>query len=460
MLNLSLTARLTLAFTLLMVLACSGISWTLYHALDKELTWRDEQTLLNRARQMQQLMQDGARPETLPLYFNRMVDTRQDILLVRSASGDDVSINHTGVQLPQDGQSPPAQEISATSLRRFTAASGVDVAAISAIGKIGATPVTITVARVATERARMLEQYRRNSLLVCLLTIFTGALLSPFLIRRGLRAITHLSQITAETDSGRLSEPVPVTTLPAELLPLGNALNTMRQRLASDFSRLTQFADDLAHELRTPVTILLGQNQVALSRTRSTEEYQQLLAANIDELEGLARLTDNILFLARAEHHNVRLNRARLLLTEELENITDFLAPLAEEKAIQIIIRSAGETVADKLLLQRALTNLISNAIRYAPGQSTIVISSYAEQGRDRIEVANQGSELFATGRLFQRFWRDDSARHTPGTGLGLALVKAIAELHGGEAFYRYEAGYNIFGLTVAREINIDGVEG
>lgn len=86
MVKLSMTLRLTISFIAILILACTGISWTLYNALSKELTYRDDMTLINRAAQMQQLLLDGARPENLPLYFNRMVDTKQDILLIHSAT--------------------------------------------------------------------------------------------------------------------------------------------------------------------------------------------------------------------------------------------------------------------------------------------------------------------------------------------------------------------------------------
>ncbi len=89
---------------------------------------------------------------------------------------------------------------------------------------------------------------------------------------------------------------MPLQAIPQELLPIGNALNAMRQRLSTDFIRLTQFADDLAHEIRTPINVLLGQNQVALGHERSAAEYQTLLEGNIEELESLSRLTENILF--------------------------------------------------------------------------------------------------------------------------------------------------------------------
>ncbi|VEA07865.1 sensor histidine kinase [Salmonella enterica subsp. enterica serovar Sanjuan] len=97
MVKLSMTLRLTISFIAILILACTGISWTLYNALSKELTYRDDMTLINRAAQMQQLLLDGARPENLPLYFNRMVDTKQDILLIHSATGHNVAINHSGI---------------------------------------------------------------------------------------------------------------------------------------------------------------------------------------------------------------------------------------------------------------------------------------------------------------------------------------------------------------------------
>ncbi|WP_322872487.1 histidine kinase dimerization/phospho-acceptor domain-containing protein, partial [Acinetobacter baumannii] len=117
---------------------------------------------------------------------------------------------------------------------------------------------------------------------------------------------------------------------------------TMRQKLSDDFERLNQFADDLAHELRTPVNILLGKNQVMLSQERSAEEYQQALVDNIEELEGLSRLTENILFLARAEHQNIAVKKQPVSLNALVENMLDYLSPLAEEKHICFINQCQG----------------------------------------------------------------------------------------------------------------------
>jgi len=445
--KISLTARLTIIFVLIMAAACGGITLTLYGALRHELIWRDDRTLINRALQLRQLLQDGAKPEMLPLYFSRMVDTQQDILLIRQAAGPDVTINQTGI-----GLAALTAENQPGVLRRQRTKEGEELTILSLQGESNGGAVTLTVARLARERAKMLEQYRQESLLVCLAALMLGAILSPLLIRRGLRAIGALSKITAATHADRLSDSVPLNTLPRELLQLGEALNVMRSRLAHDFTRLTRFADDLAHELRTPVNVMLSQNQVALGQERTPEAYQQLLEGNIEELENLSRLTDNILFLARADHHNVALRKEVFSLPDTLENITDFLEPLAEEKGLRFALEAEGNIQADKMLFQRALVNLITNAVRHAPENTLVRIKTEATGEAVDIAVGNKGEPLAETEKLFERFWRGDEARNSVGSGLGLALVKAIAELHGGYAWYQHREGENLFGIRLGGE--------
>ncbi|ALB64550.1 Putative two component system histidine kinase YedV [Cronobacter condimenti 1330] len=444
----SLTLRLTLIFTLLVAFACGVTGVSLYRSLSAELIWRDDQTLLNRASQLRQLLMDGAEPRQLPLYFNRMLDTRQDLLRIRRVDGDTlVNINQAGVTLPALAPVAQGQRVNEQALHRWQQPDGVFVSALALTATDKNGPLIVTVARVAQERAQMLATYRRESLMVCLLATLAAALLSPWLIRRGLRAITRLSEDTARTGSESLQQPLSLETLPRELLPLGEALNTMRRRLAEDFERLTRFADDLAHELRTPVNILLGQNQVALQRPRSVQEYQNLLAGNIEELEQMTRLIENILFLARADHQNIAVNRETLSLEPFIHQLTDFLEPLAEEREITFSVQASGALDADRLLLQRALTNLLTNALRHAPAGSEVRIIAAQEAEDMVLSVANRGAPIAEAEKLFLRFWRGDNARHTPGTGLGLALTQAIVRLHGGETAVEHTAGWNRFML-------------
>ena len=247
-----------------------------------------------------------------------------------------------------------------------------------------------------------------------------------------------------------ISEPVETSSLPGELKPLGQALNKMHQALVKDFERLSQFADDLAHELRTPINALLGQNQVTLSQTRSLSEYQKTIAGNIEELENISRLTENILFLARAQKSNVLINFELLSLKREVENLIDYLEYLSDEKDIHFKIDCDRQIHADKILLQRMLSNLIVNAIRYSPEKSLVYIASFLDENSYlNIDIASPGARINEPEKLFRRFWRGDNSRHSVGHGLGLSLVKAIAELHGGSATYHYINNNNVFRIIL-----------
>lgn len=448
----SLTLRLTLAFILLVAATSALVSVSLYRSLYTELVWRDNQTLVNRGAQLRQLLLDGAEPRSLPLYFNRMMNTRLDIVrIARPGQGTIVEVNQAGVALPVMDEVPAGMTPSAALLHHWRTASGADAAGLTLRGADGQGDVMITVARLSEDREQVLARYRQHSLVISLTAILLAAIVSPLLIRRSLRAIRALSRQTARTDSQQLATPLALDTLPAELLPLGRSLNVMRQRLAEDFSRLTQFADDLAHELRTPVNILLGQTQVMLQQPRSSEEYQALLASNIEELEHLTRLIENILFLSRADHRNVALDRQPVALASFIASVVDFLEPLAEEREQQFVVEAEGEVLADRLLLQRLLTNLMTNALRHSPAGAEIRISAAVHDDEVTITVANPGEPIAEPEKIFTRFWRGDDARHTPGTGLGLALSQAIATLHRGTLSVSHRDGGNHFTLRMPR---------
>ncbi|EPU6501655.1 heavy metal sensor histidine kinase [Escherichia albertii] len=446
--RLSITVRLTLLFILLLSVAGSGIVWTLYSGLASELKWRDDTTLINRTAQIKQLLIDGVNPDTLPVYFNRMMDVSQDILIIHG-TGINKIVNRTNVNNDMLNNIPASETISIAGIyRSIINDTEIDALRIN-IDEV--TPsLTVTVAKLASARHNMLEQYKINSIIICVVTIILCSVLSPILIKTGLRDIKKLCGVTENMNYNDISEPVETSSLPGELKPLGKALNKMHQALVKDFERLSQFADDLAHELRTPINALLGQNQVTLSQTRSLSEYQKTIAGNIEELENISRLTENILFLARAQKSNVLINFELLSLKREVENLIDYLEYLSDEKDIHFKIDCDRQIHADKILLQRMLSNLIVNAIRYSPEKSLIYIASFLDENSYlNIDIASPGARINEPEKLFRRFWRGDNSRHSVGHGLGLSLVKAIAELHGGSATYHYINNNNVFRIIL-----------
>ena len=426
--RLSITVRLTLLFILLLSVAGAGIVWTLYNGLASELKWRDDTTLINRTAQIKQLLIDGVNPDTLPVYFNRMMDVSQDILIIHGDSINKI-VNRTNVSDDMLNNIPATETISAAGIyRSIINDTEIDALRIN-IDEVSPS-LTVTVAKLASARHNMLEQYKINSIIICIVAIVLCSVLSPLLIRTGLREIKKLSGVTEALNYNDSREPVEVSALPRELKPLGQALNKMHQALVKDFERLSQFADDLAHELRTPINALLGQNQVTLSQTRSIAEYQKTIAGNIEELENISRLTENILFLARADKNNVLVKLDSLSLNKEVENLLDYLEYLSDEKEICFKVECNQQIFADKILLQRMLSNLIVNAIRYSPEKSRIHITSFLDtNGYLNIDIASPGTKIHEPEKLFRRFWRGDNSRHSVGQGLGLSLVKAIAEL-------------------------------
>ena len=226
--------------------------------------------------------------------------------------------------------------------------------------------------------------------------------------------------------------------LPLELRGLANDFNAMLTRIDIGVTQLIQFSGDLAHEMRTPVGILLGRTQMMLSRPRSNDELLAALEANVEELERLTRLIDDMLFLARAENETEQLSIEPLSVRQQAQTVADFIDVIAAERGIRIEIDGDASVYANKILVQRAITNLLTNAIRHATENSVVRVLAGGNAGEGEVEVAveNTGAAIAAEdlARVFDRFYRVDKgrARQAGGAGLGLSIVTTIMRLHGG----------------------------
>ena len=254
--------------------------------------------------------------------------------------------------------------------------------------------------------------------------------------RTGLAPLARFKKLARESSSVSLSQRLIPHDMPLELRDLAIDFNAMLARIDSGVTHLNQFSGDLAHEMRTPVAILLGRTQVALSRPRSAAEFQAVLEADVEDLERLSRLIDDMLFLARAENKAEGLSIEPLLLLHEARTVADFIDVIAAERGIEIEIKGDALVLADRILLQRAITNLLTNAIRHATANSTVRIKMSRQATTVELSIENVGATIPAKDldRLFDRFYRVDESRvrDAGGAGLGLAIVKTIMRLHGG----------------------------
>ena len=226
----------------------------------------------------------------------------------------------------------------------------------------------------------------------------------------------------------------------------------MLERLEDAFQRLSDFSADLAHELRTPVSNLMMQTQVALSLPRDADHYRAILESNSEEYERLARMISDMLLLAKAENGLVLVHEEFVDLAHEVRQLFDFYELSADEKHIGLQVRGEGTLHGDRLMLRRALGNLISNALRHTPVRGTICVEINQDGAQLRIQVQNTGEPIAAAhlARFFERFYRADPARQRDageGTGLGLSITQAIVRAHGGEVSAASSDGMTNFSL-------------
>lgn len=220
-----------------------------------------------------------------------------------------------------------------------------------------------------------------------------------------------------------------------ELHALANTLEDMLKRLEISFERERQFTSDAAHELRTPLNALRVQGEYALS-CPDGEEKNEAIARMLDKSEEMRQLIDHLLIIARLDAGQIPLED-EIPLHELLDEIAQDMEPLAQERGIRIHTDLEAATVqGHRALLTRAAVNLVDNAIRYGRENGEIWISLAHEAGHGIIQVRDNGEGILsdALEHVFERFWRGDQARTTPGTGIGLAMVYSAAKAHGGSA--------------------------
>jgi len=266
--------------------------------------------------------------------------------------------------------------------------------------------------------------------------VLASALVGGLVAWRGLAPVALIAREAERVTADRLGEPLPAHDAPEEVRGLVNAINRMLQRLRESFASLEQFSADLAHELRTPLNNLMLQTQVTLSRPRRAEEYREALHSNLGELERLQRMVADMLFLARADKGMFVLASEPIELAEEGHSVAEFFEPAAAERRQRIDIEGTATTRGDRQMLRRAITNLLSNAVRYSPADAVIRVRAIQSPKEAKLTIENPAEALSPKDlrRLFTRFERGAAAQHGSGdgAGLGLAIVESIMRLHGG----------------------------
>jgi two-component system heavy metal sensor histidine kinase CusS len=296
------------------------------------------------------------------------------------------------------------------------------------------------------------ERVERNFALLFIAVLLGGvvasALIAIIVTRRGLRPLRKMTESLGRIGPDQLKERIGSTGWPRELQPLAIAFDQMLKRLDDSFSRLSQFSADLAHELRTPIANMLGEAQVALTRDRTAAEYRETIESTVAECERLSRIVDNLLFVARVDAAREPIACKRFDARVAVEKIAAFYQTVADDHNVTISCTGDGQIYADPDLFERAVGNLLDNALRFTAEHGFIRVGLVRHNSDFEVAVSDNGSGIAAEHlpRVFDRFYRAESSRGSDGAGLGLALVKSIVDLHGGSASIESNLGH---GTTV-----------
>ncbi len=292
----------------------------------------------------------------------------------------------------------------------------------------------VEIAQDRTEDAKFMKQFAILLGVVLITGAAAAAMTAVMVTRRGLRPLAEMTSAVNRIGPTQLHERVTPTGWPSELIPLALAFDKSLDRLEDSFRRLSQFSADLAHELRTPVANMRGEAEVALTRPRTNEEYISVIDSTVTECEKLSGVIDGLLFVARADAAEQQIQPLLFDGRVALDKIAAYYKTVADEHRININCAGRGEVYGDRGMFERAVGNLVDNALRYVGEGGKIELALAATSDESIVTVSDDGVgiEKKHWPRVFDRFYRVDPARTSSGAGLGLSLVKSIATLHGG----------------------------
>lgn len=439
---LSLTARISLLFAVAASLVLLATGYFLTQVVETHFEEGDRDELNGKRALIQNLFKHTytqAELDSLPQQLNDALVGHHGLAVAVMDAAGNIWFATSGAVFPrtllQDCQTQP---IACTSgaLRQWKQAGvsyrGMAVSMTTSSGK----PYTVAVALDIEHHDLFMNKFRSVLALAIALAALATASLGWAATRWGLSPLRQVTDMVAGMSAEHLAERLPTTDLPVELKPLATAFNAMLARLDDSFRRLSAFSSDIAHELRTPISNLMTQTQVALSSARGNDEYKEVLYSSLEDYERMAQMVGDMLYLAQADNGLLKPGLEEVNLANETQNLFDYFEAWAGERGVSLAQTGSATVPGDRLMLRRALSNLISNAIQHTPPGQTVYVSLARHGGQATVSVENPGTDIPAEHlpRLFDRFYRVDPSRQRKGdgAGLGLSIVKSIVDAHGG----------------------------
>lgn len=432
----SIAARVILPMVAASVAGLIALGVIVGRAVERHFVEQDRDLLTGKVALVEQALGDGAGdPGALARALDAALVGHHGLSVVVLAAGGQTLYQHEAGLIPVRRLGAPVRAADGAE-QLWTEAGEPPARGLTRRNDAG---VTVAIATEISHHEHFITWFRTTLWSIGAVAALVMALLAWVAVRVGMAPLQSLRERVDAVTARRLDARLPPQAFPRELSGLAETLNGMLDRLESSFRRLEDFSSDLAHELRTPVGNLLMQTQVTLSRPRDVDTYRETLASNAEELERLTRIVSDMLFLAKAEQPDAVPNPEPIDLSAEAAEVIEYFTPLAEDRGVRLRADGQGMVLGDRLMLRRAIGNLLSNAIEHTPAGSPVTVGiGVTSDGRVELTVANPGQPIAAEHlpRLFDRFYRVDPSRRRggEGSGLGLAIVRSIARAHGGEA--------------------------
>jgi two-component system heavy metal sensor histidine kinase CusS len=438
-----LTAGYALAGLILVILATASLYFVLVSELEKstELFLGDKlhvlRTMLRERPDDTDALREEVELETAARryeqFYIRLLDEQNTPLMTTPGMADELDLSRLARRTRGRLDVPIAMKGRHGQAFRVT----------TAIAPAGSPPthtITIQIAIDVSQKEAFLARFRLGFWMIILGTLAIFPMVGYQIARQGIRPVEEMAATARRISSTHLGERILTEGYPFELASLAGTFNQMLDRLEDSFNRISKFSADIAHDLRTPVNNIRGEAEVALARARTIDEYRNALESSLEEAVRLSDLISNLLFLARTESPLMHLRREPVDVAELLDGLQEYYEASAADGGISLSTRFGEEPVIaelDRTLMQRAVGNLVSNAVAHTPSGGSVVMATSSESAVVRIEVADTGIGIppEALPRVFDRFFRVDPSRSqaSGGTGLGLAIVQGIMLLHGGK---------------------------
>jgi two-component system, OmpR family, heavy metal sensor histidine kinase CusS len=374
-------------------------------------------------------------------FYIRLLDERNAPLMSTPGMTEQLDLQHF----------PSQAQTSASHAVPMTGKNGRPFRVVSAVMPVGSPPAasdTIQIAVDVSQKEELLARYRYWFGVVLCGSLAIFPLVGYRIARQGIHPVEDIGNTARHISSTNLQERIHPEGYPSELASLAGTFNQMLDRLEESFDRISRFTADIAHDLRTPVNNIRGEAEVALARARTVDEYREVIESCLEESVRLSNLISDLLFLARAESPLAHLHWARVDVGELLNTVREYYEGAAAEGGISLSTTNGHEPVIaelDRTLVQRAVGNLVANAVAHTAPGGAVVLAAHADNASVLIEVSDTGVGIppEALPKIFDRFFRVDTSRTqaSGSTGLGLAIVKSITQLHGGDVEVASELG-------------------